>query len=208
MEVCKGTFQALVVWLVWRILKAIEVQEQWLSKIEDRTDKVGNKAGMLELRMERLTYDRKDCARHVGQIIRGFDRTLGGSEVLQRWIQAEQDTWRTARMRWHEGCSEEDWKALMKDTLEFVVEEVKAEMDEAKEQGDKDMEKQLVQEMQVVQLVKEMEARGCFKLEEPNCSKVKKIQALQDQVGILQDTIKHLEEKVVSLEKQVVQEAA
>jgi len=111
-------------------------------------------------------------------------------------------------MRWHEGCSEEDWKALMKDTLQFVIEEVEAEMLEAKEQGDKDMEKQLLQEMQVVKLVEEMESRGDFKMEEANCSKVKKIQALQDQVSMLQDTFKYLEEKVGTLEKQVVQEAA
>ena len=103
----------------------LNYQVDCLLKVEDRCDKVGNKASMIERRLEGLVGSEDDISRHLHQAIRGFDKELGDEDIMKGWVIREKYLWRQARLRWREDSTEAAWRVLVKG----MVKNVKAELD-------------------------------------------------------------------------------
>ena len=139
-----------------------------LQKIEDRCDKTGNKASMIERRMEALVGSQDDIQRHIHQAIRAYDKNLGEPEVLKEWIVREKCLWRAARLRWREDASEEAWRGLIQATMKDIKEELQYEEESLKDLKEASVEVQteakqtLEQGKHALQVFEAMWNKGTF----------------------------------------------
>ena len=85
-----------------------------LSLVEDRCDKVGNKASVIERRLEGLVFDLVDCERHCLQVLEAFNPLRSASEEWPKaQLEALQAKWTQARRRLGEVCNAKAWQALV-----------------------------------------------------------------------------------------------
>ena len=137
-------------------------------KIEDRCDKTGNKASMIERRLEALVGSQEDIQRHIHQAIRAYDKDLGAPEVLREWILREKCLWRAARLRWREDATEAAWRGLIKATLKDIQEELDYEEESFKDLKEASVEVQteakqaLAQGKHALQVFEAMWNKGTF----------------------------------------------
>ena len=143
------------------VLKVIE-------QIEDRCDKTGIKASMIERWMEALVGSQDDIQRHIHQAIRAYDKDLGAPEVLREWILREKCLWRAARLRWRENATEEAWRGLIQATMKDIQEELDYEEESFKDLKEASVEVQteakqaLVQGKHALQVFEDMWNKGTF----------------------------------------------
>lgn len=78
-----------------------------LWRIEDRTDKCGNKLEMVERRLESLMAEYKDFSRHLCQAFAKYRAEGENPEVLGSWVSYLKESWIEGRLRVMRDASEE-----------------------------------------------------------------------------------------------------
>ena len=165
-EVCVHVMEARkVLEDMLQVLKEVvnrqKVQESWLVRISDRTDKTSNKASIVERRLEALVMTTKDTARHLHQVVQDYQVSIGGTQKMKEWVLEERALWAQARSRWQEDASEVAWDKVMALARQTLEEELEFEIAEDGATGHKHKEI-LEAKSKAVQLFKEMLLKGMF----------------------------------------------